>query len=95
MGYFLAGLRSLRRRDLRIDDADASRSFVCMRTTLNLDEALLAEAAEYAGLGEKTALLHEERRAPIQREAAARLATLGGEDRRAAAAPRHKPAARR
>jgi len=91
MGYFFAGLPSLRRRELRIDDADASRSFICMRTALNLDEPLLAEAAEYAGLKEKTALLHEGLRALIQREAAARLATLGGTDRRAAAAPRRKP----
>ena len=95
MGYFLAVLPSLRRRDRRLDDADASCSFICMRTTLNLDEALLAEAAEYAGLKEKTALLHEGLRALIQREAAARLASLGGADRRATAAPRHKPAARR
>lgn len=83
------------RLELRLDDADASCSFVCMRTTLNLDDALLAEAAEYAGLKEKTALLHEGLRALIQREAAARLATLGGTDRRAVAAHRRKPAARR
>ena len=66
-----------------------------MRTTLNLDEALLAEAGSYAGLKEKTALLHEGLRALIQREAAARLAALGGSDRRAEAAPRRKPARRK
>ena len=38
-----------------------------MRTTLNLDEALLAEASDYAGMKEKTALLHEGLRALIQR----------------------------
>ncbi len=65
-----------------------------MRTTLNLDDALLAEAGDYAGLKEKTALLHEGLRALIQREAAARLAALGGKDRKAAAAPRRKSAAR-
>lgn len=64
-----------------------------MRTTLNLDDALLAEASAYAGLREKTALLHEGLRALIQREAAARLAALGGKDRKAAAAPRRKPVA--
>ena len=74
--------------------ADDSCSFVCMRTTLNLDEALLAEAGDYSGLKEKTALLHEGLRALIQREAAARLAALGGKDRKAAAAPRRKPATR-
>lgn len=61
-----------------------------MRTTLNLDDALMAEAADYAGLKEKTSLLHEGLRALIQREAAARLAALGGRDRKAVAAPRKK-----
>lgn len=65
-----------------------------MRTTLNLDEALLAEAGSYVGLKEKTALLHEGLRALIQREAAARLAALGGKDRKAVAAPRRKAAHR-
>jgi Arc/MetJ family transcription regulator len=76
-----------------LDDADRTCSFICMRTTLNLDAALMEEAAEYAGLKEKTALLHEGLRALIQREAAARLAALGGKDPRAVAAPRRKTAA--
>ncbi len=66
-----------------------------MRTTLNLDNALMEEAGEYAGLKEKTALLHEGLRALIQREAAARLAALGGKDVKASAAPRRKTTARR
>ncbi len=66
-----------------------------MRTTLNLDDRLMEEAAEYAGLKEKTALLHEGLRALIQREAAARLAALGGSDLTAKAAPRRKPSAKR
>ena len=66
-----------------------------MRTTLNLDDALMAEAADYAGVKEKTALLHEGLRALIQREAAARLAALGGRDRKATAAPRRKATAQR
>jgi Arc/MetJ family transcription regulator len=78
----------------RLDDADLECTLICMRTTLNLDDALMEEAAEYAGLKEKTALLHEGLRALIQREAAARLAALGGKDPRAAAAPRRKAAAR-
>ena len=44
---------------------------------------------------EKTALLHEGLRALIQREAAARLAALGGQDRKAAAGPRRKANAKR
>ena len=66
-----------------------------MRTTLNLDERLIAEAADYSGMQEKTALLHEGLRALIQREAAARLAALGGKDRKAAAGPRRKANAKR
>lgn len=50
----------------------------------------MEEAADYAGLKEKTALLHEGLRALIQREAAARLAALGGSDQKAVAAPRRK-----
>ena len=49
-----------------------------MRTTLNLDQALLEEAGVYTGMKEKTALIHEGLRALIQREAATRLAALGG-----------------
>jgi len=63
-----------------------------MRTTLNLNDALMEEAREYAGVKEKTALLHEGLRALIQREAAARLAALGGKDKKATAAPRRKAA---
>jgi Arc/MetJ family transcription regulator len=61
-----------------------------MRTTLNLDDLLMEEAAEYSGVKSKTALLHEGLRALIQRESAARLAALGGKDPNAAAAPRRK-----
>ncbi len=63
-----------------------------MRTTLNLDTALMEEAGAYAGVKGKTALLHEGLRALIQREAAARLAALGGRDTKATAAPRRKTA---
>ncbi len=52
----------------------------------------MEEAGEYAGVKGKTALLHEGLRALIQREAAARLAALGGKDPRATAAPRRKTA---
>jgi Arc/MetJ family transcription regulator len=51
-----------------------------MRTTLNLDEALLQEVTELTGIREKTALIHAGLRALLQREAAIRLAALGGSD---------------
>ena len=48
------------------------------RTTLNLDDELLREAREYTGIQEKTALIHAALRDLISREAARRLAALGG-----------------
>ena len=49
-----------------------------MRTTLNIDEALLSQAGEYTGETEKTALVRMGLEALIQREAALRLAALSG-----------------
>jgi Arc/MetJ family transcription regulator len=49
-----------------------------MRTTLALDDDLLAEAQAYTGLQEKSALIREALKALIEREAARRLARLGG-----------------
>ena len=49
-----------------------------MRTTLNLDDELIRQAQEYAGIKEKTALIHAALRELISRGAARRLAALGG-----------------
>lgn len=49
-----------------------------MRTTINLDEALIEEAERVTGIHERTRLVHDGLRALIQREAARRLARLGG-----------------
>jgi Arc/MetJ family transcription regulator len=65
-----------------------------MRTTLNLDEELLARAHELTGIRERTMLLHEGLRLLIQREAARRLARLGG-TMPALAAPRRRKSAKR
>ena len=61
-----------------------------MRTTLILNDALLAEAREATGMTEKTALVHEGLRALIAREAARKLAAFGGSDPGAAVAPRRR-----
>ena len=61
-----------------------------MRTTLNLDDELMAKAAELTGIAEKPALIREALKALIAREAARRLALLGGSDPDAAAAPRRR-----
>jgi Arc/MetJ family transcription regulator len=61
-----------------------------MRTTLNIDEELLARATELSGLSEKTAVLHAGLKALIQRESARTLAALGGSDRRIKPIPRRR-----
>ncbi len=49
-----------------------------MRTTLVMDDELLAKAQDYMGFTEKTAIVREALHALIQRESARRLANLGG-----------------
>ena len=51
-----------------------------MRTTLNIDDALLEEAARLTGVSEKTALVRQGLEALIARESARRLAALGGSE---------------
>ena len=52
-----------------------------MRTTLNIDDALLARAAQLSGLSEKTAVVRAGLEALVARESALRLAALGGSER--------------
>jgi Arc/MetJ family transcription regulator len=59
-----------------------------MRTTLALDDHLLAEAQRLTGTKEKSALVRQALQALIERESARRLARLGGTDPDASAAPR-------
>ena len=49
-----------------------------VRTTLNIDDDLLARAAELTGIREKTALVRLGLESLIARESAKRLAALGG-----------------
>jgi Arc/MetJ family transcription regulator len=51
-----------------------------MRTTLALDDDLLAEAQRLTGTREKSTLVREALRALIERESARRLARLGGSE---------------
>lgn len=60
-----------------------------MRTTINLDDALLERAQSLSGVAERSALLREALSALIQRESARRLARLGGSE------PELKPVPRR
>jgi Arc/MetJ family transcription regulator len=61
-----------------------------MRTTITLDDDLVADAQELTGLTEKSSLVREALKALIQREAARRLARLGGTDPDAKAPPRRR-----
>jgi Arc/MetJ family transcription regulator len=60
-----------------------------MRTTIALDDELVAKAQAFTGLQEKSALVREALKALIQRESARRLARLGGTE------PDLKPVSRR
>ncbi len=62
-----------------------------MRTTLNIDDDLLRDAARSTGIKEKTALVHAGLEALIQRAAARRLAALGGTMKDLRVPPRRRP----
>jgi Arc/MetJ family transcription regulator len=70
---------------------DAKRR-CAMRTTLALDDELLAKAKALTSIPEKSALVREALKALIERESARRLARLGGSEPLAALAPRRRPA---
>lgn len=61
-----------------------------MRTTLALDDALVAEAQSFTGIKEKSALVNKALRDLVAREAARRLARLGGSEPDLVAPPRRR-----
>ena len=63
-----------------------------MRTTLDIDAELLAEAMRLTGSPTKTAAVHEGLRALIAEAARKRLIALRGEIPSAEAPPRRRPA---
>jgi Arc/MetJ family transcription regulator len=62
-----------------------------MRTTLALDDELVAKAQAFTGVKEKTLLVREALKALIERESARRLARLGGSEPALEVAPRRRP----
>jgi Arc/MetJ family transcription regulator len=64
-----------------------------MRTTINIDDALLEEAARLTGVTEKTALVHLGLKALISLESSRRLAALGGTEKRLKAGRRRRSSA--
>ena len=63
-----------------------------MRTTLNIDDAVLERASKLTGVKEKTALVRMGLDALVARESAARLAVLGGTEKRLKPIPRRRHA---
>jgi Arc/MetJ family transcription regulator len=64
-----------------------------MRTTLALDDELVAKAQALTGLKEKSGLVREALKALIERESARRLARLGGSQSGLKAPPRRRSSA--
>jgi Arc/MetJ family transcription regulator len=63
-----------------------------MRTTLALDDELVAKAQAFTGLKEKSSLVREALKALIERESARRLARLGGSEPELDSSPRRRSA---
>jgi Arc/MetJ family transcription regulator len=61
-----------------------------MRTTITLDDDLVEKARFYTGIKETPALIREALRALVQREAARRLARLGGSEPQLRPVPRRR-----
>jgi Arc/MetJ family transcription regulator len=61
-----------------------------MRVTLNIDDELLARAADLTGIENKAALVRLGLESLITRESAKRLAALGGTERALEMIPRRK-----
>jgi len=63
-----------------------------MRTTIVLDDELLAKAQSLTNVQEKSSLVKEALKALIERESAKRLASLGGSEPQLEATPRRQTA---
>lgn len=61
-----------------------------LRTTVTLDDGLLAQAQQLCGDLERSALLREALQAHVQRESARRLAALGGTEPDLQSIPRRR-----
>jgi Arc/MetJ family transcription regulator len=62
-----------------------------MRTTLNIDDELLAKARRLSGLKEKTAVVRAGLEALVAIESARRLAALGGSEKNLRTVRRRRP----
>lgn len=62
-----------------------------MRTTVTLDDELLARAQALSGIEERGMLLREALLALVERQSARRLAALGGSEPQLQPIPRRRP----
>ena len=62
-----------------------------MRTTLNIEDNLIADASRLTGIKEKTSLVRLGLEALIALESAKRLAKLGGTEKTLRITPRRRP----
>jgi Arc/MetJ family transcription regulator len=69
-----------------------SAILICMKTTLNIDDGILAQASRLTGVDEKTALVRMGLEALVARYSARRLAALGGSEPAAKRIPRRRTA---
>jgi len=68
--------------EIELNHMSISCILMHMRTTLNIDDALLKKAARLSGVEEKTSLVRLGLEALIARESARRLAALGGTEKK-------------
>ena len=61
-----------------------------MRTTITMDDDLVAAATELTGIQERSALVNKALRMMIEWEASRQLARMGGSDPTAEAGPRRR-----
>jgi Arc/MetJ family transcription regulator len=71
-------------------DARFDAKEIDMRTTITIDDELLATAKSYAKLEETSAIIREALTTYVQLEAARRLARLGGTEPQFQAPPRRR-----
>jgi Arc/MetJ family transcription regulator len=62
-----------------------------MRTTVTVDDELMAKAMKYTGMTERSSLIQRALKELVEREAGRRMALLGGSDPSATAGPRRRP----
>lgn len=61
-----------------------------MRTTLNIDDAMLKKARQLTGITGKTSLVHQGLKALIAQQSSRRLADLGGSEKLLHPIPRRR-----